>query len=98
MTLMLCWIIDTNVDLGFSLTNKVTLGHWIAIQYDEELPSYNNEDHCYIDGKHMLIRCLIMVAVAIVVIRVDASEIMLVLINTFGKIASYVEDMIRGLV
>lgn len=98
MTLMLCWIIDTNVDLGFSLTNKVTLGHWIAIQYDEELPSYNNEDHCYVDGKHMLIRCLIMVAVAIVIIRVDASEIILVLVNTFGKIASYVEDMIRGLV
>lgn len=98
MILMLCWIIDTNVDLGFSLTNKVTLGHWIAIQYDEELPSYNNEDHCYVDGKHMLIKCLIMVAVAIVVIRVDASEIILVLVNTFGKIASYVEDMIRGLV
>lgn len=98
MILMLCWIIDTNVDLGFSLTNKVTLGHWIAIQYDEELPSYNNEDHCYIDGKHMLIKCLIMVAVAIVVIRVDASEIILVLVNTFGKIASYIEDMIRGLV
>lgn len=98
MILMLCWVIDTNVDLGFSLTNKVTLGHWIAIQYDEELPSYNNEDHCYVDGKHMLIKCLIMVAVAIVVIRVDASEIILVLVNTFGKIASYVEDMIRGLV
>ena len=98
MILMLCWIIDTNVDLGFSLTNKVTLGHWIAIQYDEELPSYNNEDHCYVDGKHMLIKCLIMVAVAIVVIRVDASEIILVLVNTFGKIASYIEDMIRGLV
>lgn len=98
MILMLCWVIDTNVDLGFSLTNKVTLGHWIAIQYDEELPSYNNEDHCYVDGKHMLIKCLVMVAVAIVVIRVDASEIILVLVNTFGKIASYVEDMIRGLV
>ena len=98
MILMLCWVIDTNVDLGFSLTNKVTLGHWIAIQYDEELPSYNNEGHCYVDGKHMLIKCLIMVAVAIVIIRVDASEIILVLVNTFGKIASYVEDMIRGLV
>lgn len=98
MLLMLCWIIDTNVDLGFSLTNKVTLGHWIAIQYDEELPSYNNEDHCYVDGKHMIIKCLIMVAVAIVIIRVDASEIILVLVNTFGKVASYVENMIRGLV
>ena len=47
---------------------------------------------------HIIIKCLIMVAVAIVVIRVDASEIILVLVNTFGKIASYVEDMIRGLV
>lgn len=98
MILMLCWVIDTNVDLGFSLTNKATFGHWIAIQYDEELPTYNNEEHSYVDGKHMLIRCLIMVAVAIVVIRVDASEIILVLINTFGKIASYAEDMIRGLI
>lgn len=98
LTLMLSWVIDTNVDLGFSLTNKVTFGHWIAIQYDEELPTYNNEEKSYVDGKHMLIRCLIMIAVAIVVIRVDASEIILVLINTFGKIASYAEDMIRGLV
>lgn len=98
MVLMLSWVIDTNVDLGFSLTNKVTFGHWIAIQYDEELPTYNNEDKFYVDGKHMLIRCLIMIAVAIVVIRVDASEIILVLINTFGKIASYAEDMIKGLV
>lgn len=98
LTLMLSWVIDTNVDLGFSLTNKVTFGHWIAIQYDEELPTYNNEEKSYVDGKHMLIRCLIMIAVAIVVIRVDASEIILVLINTFGKIASYAEDMIRGIV
>lgn len=98
MALMLCWVIDTNVDLGLSLTNKLTFGHWVAIQYEEELPSYNNEEHSYVDGKHMLIRCLIMVAVAIVIIRVDASELILVLINTFGKIASYVENMIRGTV
>lgn len=97
MTLMLCWVIDTNVDLGFSLTNKVTFGNWIAIQYDEELPTYNNEDKSYVNGREMLIRCLIMVAVAIVVIRVDASEIILVLIQTFGKFAAYAERVIRGL-
>ena len=97
MTLMLSWIIDTNVDLGFSLTNKVTFGNWIAIQHDEELPTHNNEDKSYVDGKQMLIRCLIMVVVAIVVIRVDPSEILLVLINTFGEFASYAEKMIRGL-
>lgn len=97
MILMLCWVIDTNVDIGVSLLNKATFGHWIAIQYDDELPSYNNEEHNYIDGKHMLIKCLIIVAVAIVLIRVDASDVVLSLINTFGKIASYAEQTIKGI-
>lgn len=98
MILMLCWVIDTNVDIGMSLTNKVTFGHWIAIQYDEELPSYNNEEHNYVDGKHMFIRCLIMIAVAIILIRVDASEAVLALIKVFGNIASYAEKTIRGII
>lgn len=97
MILMLCWIIDTNTDLGFSLTNKATLGHWVAIKYEEDLPSYNADEQCYVDGKHMLIKCIIIIAIAIILIRVDVIEIILVLISTFGKIASYVENMIKGL-
>lgn len=97
MILMLCWVVDTQVDLGFSLTNKVTLGHWIAVQYDDELPTYNNEEHTYITGKKMFVKCLIIVAVAILVIRVNVSEVVLVLINTFGRIASYAEKLIRGI-
>ena len=97
MILMLCWVIDTNVDIGVSLLNKATFGHWIAIQYEEDIPSYHDSDNSYIDGKHMLISCIIIIAVAIVMIRVDENYIALQLIQLFGSIGSKVEQMIRGI-
>ena len=97
MILMLAWVLDTSVDIGFSLLNKLTFGHWIAIKYAEDIPSYHDPDSKYIDGKHMFISCLIIIAVAIIAIRVDENYIALQLIKFFGGIGSKIEEIIRGI-
>ena len=97
MILMLAWVLDTSVDIGVSLLNKLTFGHWIAIKYAEDIPSYHDPDSKYIDGKHMFISCLIIIAVAIIAIRVDENYIALQMIKFFGGIGSKIEEIIRGI-
>ena len=36
--LLLAWMVDTNVDLGFNILEKLSFGHWIAIKDPDEMP------------------------------------------------------------
>jgi hypothetical protein len=96
MALMLCWIVDTHIDLGFSLLNKATFGHWIAITSEDDMPAHKTGEHTYVTGGKMFIRCLIIVAAAVVLMRVNILKIASLLITTFGKIGGYAEGIIRG--
>jgi hypothetical protein len=96
MAIMLCWIVDTHIDLGFSVLNKATFGHWIAVTSEDDIPSYRTGEHTYVTGSKMFIRCLIIIAVAIVLIRVNILQIVSMLITTFGKIGGYIEGVMRG--
>lgn len=98
MVLALCWIIDTQADVGLSLLNKITFGHWTAVQHDEEIPQYNKDsEHTYIGSKQILKKCIFIIAIAILVIQVDVSRVVLRLIQSFGKIGVYAEKMIKGI-
>lgn len=99
MILMLCWVIDTQADLGLSLVNKLTFGKWTAIAYDDEVPSYNkDQEHMYVGCKQMILRCLIIIAIAILLIQIDVTRVVYVLIRSFGRAATYIEKMIKGTV
>jgi hypothetical protein len=96
MGLVLCWILDVHVDLGYTLLQKVTFGKWIAVQDKKDIPKYNNQECYYIDGKGIMIRALIIVATAIVLMRINVINIILMMIKAFGAIGKYIETMIRG--
>ena len=94
--LILLWAIDTNTDLGLNLLQKVTFGNWIAIKYASDIPDNRNMDKKYITGGKIVIRSMILVAVGLAIIVVNAFDIVRILVDTFGTIGKTIEDIIKG--
>lgn len=97
MILLLLWAIDANTDLGINALEKVTLGHWIAIKYASDIPDGDTGEKSYLTGQKVLIRCMILIAVGFVLIRIDVFSIVHYLVVMFGKIASKIEEIIKGI-
>lgn len=97
MLLMLLWTIDTNMDLGFALVEKITLGHWIAVKYDSDIPSHNPSGQTYLTCPKMFIRCMCVIALGLLLIRVNAFEIVTLLIKVFGGFGSIIEKVVKGI-
>ena len=95
LILMLVWVIDTNTDLGLGLMDKITFGYWTAVKYDSDIPT-NSNGHTYLTSGKMLVRSLILIAVGILVIKVDIINIVHMLISLFGDIAAELEKIIKG--
>lgn len=96
LILLLIWALDTNTDLGLNLLNKVTFGHWIAVKYKTDIPEGDAENVTYMSGDKVMIRCLIIIAVGILLITINALDIVSMLVEAFGKVASELERIIRG--
>lgn len=95
--LMLCWLIDTNIDVGVQLTNKLTFGQIIPIKYDSDIPLIDAENRHYVALSGMAIRGLVLITVGLICILTDPYKIALFLIKTFGKFAEAVSKMISGM-
>lgn len=96
LILLLIWALDTNTDLGLNLLNKVTFGHWIAVKYKTDIPEGDAENVTYMSGDKVMIRCLIIIAVGILLITINALDIVSMLVEAFGNVASELERIIRG--
>lgn len=94
--LMLLWVFDTNTDLGLGLLEKVTFGNWVAVKYEEDIPTHNVNDQKFVCFKDICIRTMIIIAIGFVLVRIDIFWILTVLIKTFGNIASHLERIIKG--
>ncbi len=94
--LMLLWAIDTNTDLGLNLLQKVTFGNWVAIKYASDIPDNRNMDKRYVTGGKIIVRGLILIAVGLLIIVVNAFDIVRILVDTFGTLGRTIEDLIRG--
>jgi len=88
--MLLAWVLDTNVDLGFNILEKMTLGHLIAVTDESEVPVYDMEDRKYIGFGNLVIQSCIVAVIGIVLILVDFYEIAYWLIKIFGGIAQFV--------
>ena len=97
MLLMLAWVLDTNADMGIKLTEKLTLGHWVAIRYKDDMPYYDASERKYMTLGNMIMRCSVVIVVGILLLRIDVFEIVLFLINMFGDAAIKIEEIIRGI-
>jgi len=95
--LMLLWVFDTNTDIGFGLLEKFTMGRWVAVKYEDDIPYNNANSQRYITFKGVIMKTLIFIAVGIILIRINVFAIAQLLIQTFGQIATGIEKMIRGI-
>lgn len=97
LILMLCWVIDTNIDFNMKLVNKLTFGHWEAVKYEDDVPSLSHNEITYISSQKITIKCMSIVAIGVILIVVNVFDIALLLIDTFGTIAAEIEKIITGL-
>lgn len=96
LVLLVLWAVDTNTDIGIGLLDKATFGHWTAVKYDSDIPQ-NDDGHTYLTSGKMLVRCLILIAVGIILIRIDILSTVSMLISLFGRVASTIEEVIKGI-
>lgn len=94
--LMIAWLIDANMDIGVKLLEKMTFGNWVAVKYEDDIPYKNVNDQTFLDSKKMFIRCIIMIALGIFLINANIFNVVLTLIDLFGRAASKIEDVIQG--
>ncbi|MEM4385405.1 MAG: hypothetical protein QXD03_02520 [Candidatus Anstonellales archaeon] len=95
LILIMCWLVDTNVDLGLNLLEKVTLGKWVAVKYIEE--DYEvTEGVLMITLGKLLWRCLGIGLLGALIINLDVVGIILKIIKMFSGIAKVIYDLIIG--
>lgn len=95
--IMLFWVFDTNTDLGIKLLEKVTLGHWVAVKYEDDIPSNKTKGIEYITAPKLIVKCIIVITIGILLIRVNIFVIIQFMVHLFGGVASKIDEVIKGL-
>lgn len=96
LIMLLAWVLDTNVDLGFNILEKMTFGHYIAVTDESEIPQIDTESRRYIGFSNLVIKSCIMAVIGIVLILVDFMQIGYWLIQIFGGIAKMISRLINN--
>lgn len=94
---LLAWTLDTNVDFGVNILEKLTFGHWIAIKYEDEMPYTDLQGRSYITLKALSIKILVMIFVGLVLIFVPVTNIAVKFIEIFGGFADIVSNLLSGI-
>ena len=93
---MIAWNVDINVDLGFNILEKMTLGKWVAVKDYEELPYMNEGDTKFMRFGQLLVSCIFIIAVGILLIQVNIINIVLTLIRALGGLSGYLSGILTG--
>ena len=96
LVLMLAWVFDTNSDFGVKLLEKLTFGSWVAIMYEDDIPTHNTNEQTYLTFSKLFLKCIIIIAVGIVLIRINIFNVVYMFIEIFGGLASKIEGIIHG--
>lgn len=94
--LLIAWNVDINVDLGFNILEKMTLGKWVAVKDYEELPYMNEGDTKFMRFGQLLVSCIFIIAVGILLIQVNIISIVLTLIRALGGLSGYLSGILTG--
>ena len=94
--LLLSWAVDTNVDLGFNILEKITFGHWVAIKDGDDLYIPDSDERKYVTLQVLVIKTLGIMVVGVLLIFVNIIDIVIALMRLFGGIAKYIEKIISG--
>lgn len=94
--LVMSWVVDTNVDLGFGLLEKLTFGHWIAVKDASEVPYIDTEDRKYVSFQKVVVNSIIISVVGVVLILINVVNVVIWLLQAFGGIAVKLGQLITG--
>lgn len=98
LILIVAWVLDTMVDIGIKLTNKITFGKWEAVRYESDLPAVGDTSDIKYISLPTLIKSVLMIdIVGIILIVVPALKLLAGLLGVFGKIAEYFDDMFTNI-
>ena len=97
LLMLLAWVLDTNVDLGFNILEKMTFGHYIAVTDEFEIPQIDTEERRYIGFNNLVISSCILAVVGIILILVDFMQIGYWLIQIFGGVAKMISRLINNI-
>lgn len=95
---MLAWVVDTNVDLGFNMLERITLGKLVAVASEKEIPHIAKEEN---GPKYVGLSSITMIAIGsiclgITVIMVDIIQIIILIIKAVGNFARGVVGALGG--
>ena len=93
---MMCWAIDTNVDLGLGLLEKASFKSMVAVVDSSEIPQGGDDHIRYTDFEGIMVTGAIMVAVGLLFIFIDIMVIVTTLIDTIGKVAQGIGELFGG--
>ena len=98
LALLVCWVFDTNIDLGINLLTKMTFGKWVAVKYDTDLDGVQlSKTQVYLTFTKLLKRCLVIDVIAMLIIAINAFTLAYWLVSMFGKIGEELERIFTGL-
>lgn len=91
MILMLAWVLDTNVDLGFNLLEKLSFKQMIATK-DETIMGDR-----YVGIGTVVKKSLVMLVVGVMLISLNVIDLILLVVKMFGGVADIITNLISGL-
>lgn len=94
---LIAWNVDVNVDLGFNILEKLSLGHWVAVREVEEAPYQDTGDRHYITFRQLVVRTTAIAVVGVLLMLVNVVDVVIVLIQLFGGIAKILGKLITGI-
>ena len=94
--MMLTWALDTNVDMGINSLEKITFGKYVAVADDKEIPQTGDLKVHYVGFQGICVAAFVIASVGILLVLVDIVSIVLALIHSIGRLASYISTLISG--
>jgi len=93
--IMMCWVVDVNINFNVGILEKLSLGHWIAVRHAEGVSDYDGEKRRVIDFKGLVGIVLKVMVLGAVLLMVDVVEVVVRLVELLGGISIWVGNLLR---
>jgi len=91
MLLMVAWIFDTNVDLGFNLLEKLSFKQMVATKDDSIVGGK------YVGIGNVITKAMVLLVVGVLLINLNVIDLILAIVRMFGGIADVIGNLLGGI-
>ena len=94
--LMMSWVVDTSVDLGFNILGILSFKKLIAVKSEEEIPQDGDEKVRYTEFSSIVLIALKLASLGIVLILFDVITIVQSLLVFCGGVMRFIAGIFGG--